>query len=85
MKMIYDSIVRVKFKKTAKSKIWTQRELNIVSICETAMEFNKTPRALDTLKAMVFDRKSAGYKIKGNFIVVEVMSKNPISKSFYYE
>lgn len=85
MRMIYDSLVRVKYKKTAKARKWTERVLNIVSVCETPMEFNKTPRAINALKSMVFDKKSAGFKLKGNFVVVEVKEKKPISKSFYYD
>lgn len=83
-KMIYDSIVRVKYKKTAKAKDWIERELNTVSVCKTPMEFNSTPRALEGLKEMVFDKKSVGFKTKGNFVVVEIKEKKAISESFYY-
>lgn len=67
-----------------KGKSFITREMEVVSVCNTAQEMNETSRLITELKAEVFGIKSVGYKTPNNFWVTKVLESRPISKSFYY-
>jgi len=70
--------------KYKKGKSFLSREMEVVSVCKTAIEMNKTSRLITELKARVFGIKSVGYKTPNNFWVTKVLDSKVISKSFHY-
>lgn len=67
-----------------KGKSMIRGHTEIVSVCKTANEMNKTSRVLDRLKADYFGQKSKAYKTDNNFWVTKIISSKAISESFYY-
>jgi hypothetical protein len=67
-----------------KGKGFNVRETKICSVCKTAIEMNKTPRVVVTLKAEAFGIKSVAYKTPNNLWITKVLESKPISESFHY-
>ena len=81
MRMIYHHEIEFTAKK-GKSMVKGRSE--VVSVCKTPTEMNKTSRVIDRLKAEYFGQKSKGYTTTNNFWVTKIISSTPVSKSFYY-
>lgn len=79
--MIYLMKVRVKYKK---GKSWFISVVEIVSHRDEPKELERYKPTSNTLKEAVIDRKSKAFTDRDNFLVLEILTKHPISRSFYY-